>query len=201
MVDIFEADISGNTAANLRALFAGEVSDCTTEGPFLSVTAKSLSSVFDRPVPRRLYQIGCNWNLFEAGCGVSAGSWQWEATVVSYDQESLMLTTNAVYWGSSPATPEDHLFAGGYLTIGDQTRLIADSQMVTGNLVLTIAAPFVTAPNVGDRFNVWPGCPGDYQTCAWRFHNASRFGGFPFIPVGNPTIVNVSQTSSGSAKK
>jgi uncharacterized phage protein (TIGR02218 family) len=193
MVDIYEADVSGNSATHLRELFSGEISECNSEGPFLSVTAKSLSSVFDRQTPRRLYQAGCNWNLFEPGCGLSSDAWKFTGTITGYDPVSMTFTVASV----SPAIPADHFFAGGYLYFGSVYRMITDSVGAT----VTIASPLLSTPSVGSQIYFYPGCNGDYSTCKNKFNNASRFGGFPFIPVGNPSMINVKQDTGGSGKK
>lgn len=195
-VEIFEADVTVDAAGNLRCLFVGEVTQATPDGPFIDATAASLSSLFDRQIPRRLYQPGCNWVLFEPKCGMVRAGWQWVGTVAGFNPATMELSLTGVASTAIPvngAVLAAHFFAGGYLYAGAgnavQYRMISDSTAVAaGALSLVLATPFTSVPANGTLVYFYPGCDGASTTCAGRFNNYANFGGTPFIPAANPTM-------------
>ena len=202
---IYEADVSGTTASNLRCYFNGEISDVSLDGPILTANAASLNWMFDRSAARRLFQNNDNFVLFETANGLSAADWQWNAVVVSYDVPSATLVVGTIT-SSNPTTTVAHFFAAGYLQLTHaavpvQYRMIADSSAVTaGQITLNLSSPLATAPSVGDAVLLYPGYDGQYETAINTFANAANFGGFPWIPVGNPFVLKITQPT-GSGKK
>lgn len=198
MVQIIEADLTGTTAGNLRVLFYGEVTAANPDGPFIDATAESMSHLFDQRVPRRLFQVNCNWVLFSAQCGLSASAWQWTANVVSYTASTLTLEVNTLT-SSNGATLVANFFAFGTVTFGSgsavQVRMISTSSApASGTVTLTLSTPLTTNPNPGDTVTLYPGCDGRYVgTCIGKFNNGSKHGGYPWMPVGNPSCVDLSQ--------
>ena len=208
---IQEADVSGTAASNLRAVFRGQVSRASFDGPFISATVASLGGVFERKLPRMLIQPGCNWGLFDAACGVGArggetmDSWRWNATVSTWSGAALTLVvTSPTRVAGGAVTLADHYFAGGYLKFGSgasaQDRMIGDS-IGAGPITLQLGSPFVgTQPAAGNTVQIVPGCDGRIETCYAKFANRQRFGGMAFAPTGNPSLVQVKQTT-GAGKK
>ena len=48
---------------------------------------------------------------------------------------------------------------------------------------------------------IFPGCDGRYhETCIALFNNGSRHGGFPYMPVNNPTVFKLANNGSGGKK-
>lgn len=205
LIQIYEADVAGNAVSNLRCYFNGEITKCDTDGPFLSATAQSLSSLFDRQIPRRLIQPGCNWILFEGKCGLLQADWQWTGEVSDYDPDLLTLTLTSVT-STNAAALVAHFFAGGFLSVGvgnaAQYRMIVDSTAVAGDsLQLVLANPFTTAPGAGVTVTFHPGCDGMVSTCRNKFNNFVNFGGFPFTPAANPSMFQTTQAAYGGGKK
>lgn len=216
MVQIIEADITAGTssAVNFRYYFYGEVGKCTTNPPFLQASCSTLSNIFDRNIPRRLYVQTDNWALFETPNGLLPANWEWNAVVVSYTAATGVLivgtvtTTNA--YGTAlaglPATvTAAHFFAAGYcvITTGGtgQVRMISDNLAPGAGLItLYLATPLNTAPNVGDVVNLYAGYDMQSSTAINKFNNYINFGGFPFMPIGNPTVLRITQPT-GSGKK
>lgn len=204
MLEIVEADITGSAASNLHSYFYGEVGTCDVEPPFISARCNSLSSIFDRQMPRRLYQRNDNWILFEAANGLVAANWQWNALVVSYDVPSSTLVIGTIT-STNGASLVAHFFAAGYLTITTagavQTRMIGDNAAVgAGQMTLYLTSPLTTVPNAGDVVKLYPGYDGTVATAISKFNNFANFGGFPFMPVGNPSVLRVSQPTGGGKK-
>jgi len=50
------------------------------------------------------------------------------------------------------------------------------------NSILTVIWPFPNAVEIGDTYNVYPGCDKRATTCLNRFDNADQFAGFLYIP-------------------
>ena len=200
---------SGDAAGNVACIFNGLVGKGDFDGPFISATCTPLGRLFDRKIPRRALQQGCNWTFFDAGCGVDRDDHGWQATVVNYWSSTLELVmVNPLPVSPNPGytTEVDHLFAGGYLRKGSgatgEWRMIADSSFIHDvSMTLVVATPFVTAPEVDDTIYFWPGCDRRWNTCAGRWNNYANFGGFPFIPIGNPTNAQVRKSTSSGGKK
>ena len=207
LLDIIEVDVMGNNAGNPKTVFSGEIDTCDADGPFLSATAKSLSWIFDRQIPRRLIQTSCNWILFENFCGVIQANWQWTGTVVGFDTKTFALSLAKVA-STNKATLTANFFACGFVSIGNgataQVRMLTSSTALdaNGNMTLTIATPFSKQPVAGDAVTFYPGCDGKRTTCASKFNNYVNFGGFPFTPVGNlSTMTSTANTGAGGGKK
>lgn len=205
LVEIWEGDVAGNSVGNLRCYFAGEVGKCDCEPPFLSADCASMSSIFDRAIPRRLYQANCNWVLFESNCGLAIGAWTWNAVVVSYNASTGALIVGTITSGNG-ATLAAHFFFAGYVQIttggAAQSRMVSDSLAVSGGQVtLYLAQPLFTSPSAGDAVKLFPGCDGQRTTCNSKFANFARFGGFPFMPVGNPSVLRINTNHGGGGKK
>ena len=207
MVEIIEVDVSGSTASNPRTVFYGEVASAKLTGPFIEATAESMPSLFERKVPRVLMQPTCNWALFDGGCGLNKSTFEYLAKVVSWTSSGLSLVVNTITLASvAQSSLAAHLFAGGYAIIGtgsaQQFRLIGDNAVQSGaNLTLTLGTALWGTIAAGTDVKLYPGCDGRYATCSSKFSNASRFGGFPFMPIGNPSFIRVSKNASSGGKK
>lgn len=208
MVEISEVDVdlATDAASNLRAYFYGEVGTADLEPPFITARCQTLSHIFDQQIPRRQYQRRDNWPLFSAANGLLPGDWQWNAVVVSYDPASTTLVVDTIT-STNPATLAAHWFAAGYLIItaaaggAQQVRLISDNAAPSaGSLTLQLSQALLTAPTAGDVVNMFPGYDGQSKTTVAKFDNYARFGGFPFMPVGNPSVMRISQPTGGGKK-
>lgn len=155
-------------------LFTGTVSDVDVHLGKIKFTAKSLMEVFNQLFPRNLYQSTCPFLLYDANCGVLAASFAVAGAVAADSDADTILDASL--------TQADDYFAFGYVefTSGDlsgQRRTVESSE--SGRLDL--ATPFPQDPEVGDAFNVYPGCDRTKATCEAKFSN-TNFGGTSFIP-------------------
>jgi hypothetical protein len=204
-VAISEANVVGNAATIIACYFSGEVSDVSMEGPILSATCEALSWMFERSAARRLFQDNDNWNLFEPASGLLPANWQWNCVVVSYDVPSATLVVGTISSSNDTAITAN-FFAAGYLQLTHagapvQYRMISQSTAVAGGeITLGLSSPLTTAPAVGDAIAMYPGYDGSAQMCINVFNNYDHFGGFPFIPIGNPFVLKIQQPT-GSGKK
>jgi hypothetical protein len=80
--------------------------------------------------------------------------------------------------------------------------MIADSlAIVAGQITLYLATALAVAPAAGDVVALYPGYDGQAVTAQTKFNNYQQnFGGFPFMPVGNPTVLRITQPTGGGKK-
>jgi hypothetical protein len=208
IVEVFECDVSGGNANNLRRVFYGEVTTIDPDGPYIDASLKSNGPIVDRRAPRVLDQHGCNVILFEPKCGLNAADWMWQGVVASYNATTRQLVLNNVARVTGPpATLDAGYFAAGYLYFGAganvQYRTISDSLAAAGtSITLYVGTPFTSVPGVGATVTFHPGCDGDYlRTCVPKFNNRANNRGFPFGPSGNPSVLKVSNNVSSGGKK
>lgn len=207
-IRIYECDVTGNTPGNLRAVFVGECEQPESDGPFITVTAKSMGAIHDRRMPRFLLQPGCNLSIYEPLCKLNPDDWKWQAAATAFNSTTLVLTVNTISRVSGAAvTLTEHYFAGGYMFFGSgasvQYRAIADSTAISGGAItITLASPFTVNPTVGAIIYMHPGCGGNYDLdCDAKFGNTANFVGCPRMPVGNPSAIKVSKNVSPGGKK
>lgn len=204
-IEIYEVDVDGSAATNVTRVFRGEIDAAPTiRPPFIEATASSYGALLDRRLPRQLFQPTCNWSLFEADCSMALVDWTFTADVVAFTAGTLELEVENLA-GPELNPPADY-FAGGYLVIGTgssaQYRMIAASTAEAGGaLSLFVATPFATAPAAAAEVTFYPGCDGRYETCRDKFDNVTNFGGFRFMPIGNPVLAKVTNQSSPGGKK
>ena len=76
-----------------------------------------------------------------------------------------------------------------------ESRFIADATAYDpssdGFIEITLSTPLNRTPAVDEEVFLFPGCDGKKGTCKDKFGNYTRFGGFPHMPVGNPSMVKM----------
>lgn len=207
MLSIYEVDVVSGAAANAVRHFYGEVTGCRSVGPVLTATAKSFGSVLDRKIPRALIQPTCNHTVYDTGCGLSKASFQYDALIVSWTPATSVLVVGTITKATVAQTGlAAHLFANGIIEVGTgaarQQRWIGDNLVQSGsNLSITLASPLSGTWSAGTAVKFYPGCDGRYSTCTSKFSNGVKFGGFPFMPIGNPSLIRISKNLSVGGKK
>jgi len=210
-------------------VFKGQVSTVSTDGPLIQARCAGISTLFDRMVPNVLIQPTCNFLVFSPPCGLLSADWKMGATVVEYPYThdgvtypyKVLVTTPAFTDPTPeqtrpPTTQFEHYFAGGKIEFGEddtyQSRSILDSETigtVDPNVLLTIRHPLKDV-TVDTTAGIWAGCDGRKETCLayetthneeGKFGNYSRFGGFPFVPIGNPSLAKINKDHSEGGKK
>jgi hypothetical protein len=205
------------TVLSNAIVFVGEISRATVRGRIITARCRTGGAVFDRQVPRFRMQTGCNHVLFDTGCGLVRTAWRFTATIADagdpgfpfeFELEDLQRVS-----GPTPAYFE-HWFAGGWAEFGSGAtwcrRPILRSSTVTGGaLTITLARDPLAFPEVGEEVSLFPGCDGRWETCGahhgdtnpqGKFNNRLNFGGHPYMPIGNPSLVKVSASVGGGKK-
>lgn len=143
----------------------------------IDLVLTSIMRISEHQIPRFLIQRSCNWRLFDAvTCRVG------EATY----RNTVIVT---VFYENTFTSLEALSFASGWFTLGkakkgNEVRLIIEHVGDT----ITLNIPFSNL-QVGDEIDITPGCDKNPGTCSSKFGNLLNFGGFPYIPPKNPTLV------------
>jgi hypothetical protein len=205
---IKSVDVSGTTGSNDTVLFTGDIIGLAVRGSRLTAKAVSAGTVFDRIYPRFRMQVGCNHALFSPGCGLVRAAWQFTATLsnpgsIGYPF-TFDLTGLARTIGSVP-TITAGWFSGGWVefqsgSLLSRRAIIDNSAAVSGALTITLARDPSPFPPPFSAVKLFPGCNGARTTCVDKFANYLNFGGHPFTPATNPSLVKVSQNIGGGKK-
>jgi uncharacterized phage protein (TIGR02218 family) len=205
---IKSVDVSGSNGSNDTVLFTGDIIGLSVRGSKLTAKAVSAGTVFDRIYPRFRMQIGCNHALFSTGCGLSSAAYQFTATLsnpgtVGYPF-TFDLTSLARTIGSVP-TITAGWFSGGWVEFQSGANLsrraiIDNTAPVSGALTITLARDPSPFPPPFSTVKLFPGCDGSKATCTDKFANYANFGGHPFLPATNPSLVKISQNVGGGKK-
>lgn len=222
-------DDTGTITQAPVTIFEGSVSRVTTDGPAIEALCSGISALFDKMLPNILMQPSCNYLVFSTPCGLLLEDWAMSALVVEYPYTSgpetdwyKILVQPPSFSNPTPTQPRptvvqfEHYFAGGKIEQGAgeeyQSRSIIDSDHTTHapNVLLTIRHPLKEALTSIDSVNMWAGCDRRTETCKeyvtifneeGKFNNFPRFGGYPFTPIGNPSLAKVNKDNSEGGKK
>jgi hypothetical protein len=228
-VTIWFADYDGATVSNATGLFCGDCTEVSRNGSKITANANFGKGLFETNLPRFVRGVMCNHIggsnsdgsfLISAGCALLKADWKFTglvgAPISSGFPFTLYLTAlTAVGASGAAATLLANWFANGWVEWGAgaavQRRLIVGSTVpASGAMVLTLHRYFSTPPNAGDSITIYPGCDGLFATCqaydvsnnpTGRFNNKLNFGGEPFSPSANPSIVGQPNLNVQGGKK
>jgi uncharacterized phage protein (TIGR02218 family) len=171
----FMAPAYGDTSAGTVVLFAGRVSDLNCSRTAIDMKCRSHLELLNIQMPRRLWQPTCNHVFGDAMC--------------QFDRASLALTMEAgsgstqtqIVGAPNTSTPfTQGTIVGLTGANAGQTRTIA--AFYPGQYA-AVKLAFLNQPNLGDSFQILPGCDRSLATCTNIFDNQIHFGGMPFIPA------------------
>jgi len=172
-------------------LFKGRVSKIDSIGrTSAQITVSSDLVLLDIDMPRNVYQADCQHVLYDAQCGLAAGTFSTAGAVGAGS------TQNAVVWSAATADYQQGTIA---FTSGANTGADVTIKAVSnGTLILSYPLPY--APASGDTFVASYGCDHTMNTCKARFNNLNQFRGFPFVPPPQIMTGPLSSVTNGSAK-
>lgn len=170
----------GDTSAGSAILFVGVVAQIDVDGAQISLQVNSPVDLLDVQLPRNLYQSGCVWGLFDAGCGLSP------AAYLVNGSAQAGCTGTTIPAGLSQA---DGYFDLGQITFtsGQNAGLSRGVKSFAGGTFEVFPA-FPVPPAAGDTFEALPGCNKTRAQCTATFNNLARFRGYPFVPVPETAI-------------
>lgn len=204
---IKSVDVIGSVGTDSQVLFAGDVVSVSVKGSRVSAKAVSAGTVFDRQYPRFRMQVGCNHQLFSAGCTLLASNWRFTGTVTNPGTPGFPFTFaigSLAKTGGLPTVGAGY-FSGGWMEIGSGASLVRraiidNTAEVSGALTVTLSRDPSPFPSAGTAIALYPGCNGAFATCSSKFSNALNFGGHPFLPTSNPSMFRVSKNIGGGKK-
>ncbi len=168
---------AGSTCVGTVIVFSGYVDsiDLTQTSSIFSVSDyKALLTI---TMPRNLYQPSCRNQLFDAGCGLSAGAYAGTGTAHAGCTPALIGATLPAPGGSGTWQLGRVKFTSG-ANAGFQRTISAWD----GASTFSVTSPFPFPIALGDTFTIWPGCDKSLWTCK-NFGNFVNFRGEPYIPV------------------
>lgn len=185
VAQLFQAGSPGSTVAvtiqlvdrdapdTVLAAWGGRVRSVEWGESVAELSCDSWISALKRTGLRSQFQAVCNHLLYSPKCGVAKAGFAVTGT--------LTAVSGQVISAAAFATKPDGWFAGGFVEFGGFKRMVIAH---TGaDLTLLWAIPGLA---VDDVVTAYAGCDKLQATCASKFSNAARFGGYPFIPVKNP---------------
>lgn len=161
-------------------LFQGVVTDYHATRVESVLTVSSGQVFLNIAMPRNVYQPGCLYSVYDAGCGVSRAAFAAHSTVQAAS------TATRIYCGLSQ--PNDW-FDLGYLEFtggANAGAAVSINNYEVG--VLYLATPLPNTPDVGDGFIACPGCDGTRFSCQSKFNNLARNRSFPFMPAPEASV-------------
>lgn len=168
--------------------FDGFVAGAAFEQDHLELLCKGVRNVFNKEGPRLTWMVGCNHELYDAGCALlEADFTETNIAVTAVSADGLSITLGGLTERTSPAYA-DNVFKGGKLVIGDGTeyRTVVDQ---TGD-VLKIRYPLINV-YVGASVDVSMGCLHTLRDCKDKFNNLVNYGGVPYSPNFNPFEIDI----------
>lgn len=152
----------------MNPVFTGEVWNAELQG----VTRWLAPKVGD------VYGRQCRHELGDTSCGIVLSGIKESGTVsvINIERQDFDAT------GLSTATTDYFNYGKLTWTSGNNNGLSFDVKDYTGgdNILLQLLTPFDI--EVGDTFDIYPGCDKLKETCNTKFSNIVNYGGFPFIP-------------------
>lgn len=166
------------------AVFNGRVAELDPSRSLVTFTINSFTELFNQNMPRNLFQAGCRWTLFDAGCTLDKETFGVNSTATSGSTASSINNT-----ALSQAT--DYFSLGSIkFTSGVNSGLSRGIKKYThgGTNTITLIEPFPNAPSAADTFRIYPGCDKLQATCNTKFSNLPNFGGTPYIPENSTAV-------------
>ncbi|MBB4200685.1 hypothetical protein CCR94_21535 [Rhodoblastus sphagnicola] len=180
-----------NTPIGSVILFKGRVAQIDSIGrSSAQITVASDLVLLDIDMPRNVYQADCQHVLYDAQCGLAAGTYSTAGAVGAGSTQTM------IAWSAATAAYQQGTiaFTSGANTGADVTIKAASN----GSLILSYPLPY--PPATGDTFVATYGCDRTMNTCKSRFNNLGKFRGFPFVPPPQIMTGPLSSVTSRGAK-
>jgi hypothetical protein len=203
-IEVLECAPDASGAAGVPAMrFIGKVHKPRGRRPWLSFDAVHLLQDLDADVPTMLIQGADNNELFSPESGLSEANWTFTANVVSASLSGASITISTLARALGvPAIPAGY-FRFGRVWKGSgsayQSRTIVNSTEISGGqLIINLGQPFDGVVTGG--LSLSPGYSGDPEEMRAKFGGYTRVCAFPFVPIGNPELIAVTQEQKTGKK-
>lgn len=175
----FYTDGWENEPQVLEKLFAGTLDVEEIGGSYVKCSAKSYTELLNSEFPTHVYQAGCCYALYGAGCGVDRAKFT-QAGYVLQNSTKKVINCNfskvAGYYQNGVVT---------FLT--GKNANVKRSVKIHEKTYLQLSTPLQYMPMVGDKFEVTAGCNKTIETCQNKFNNKANFSGTPYVPQAETT--------------
>jgi uncharacterized phage protein (TIGR02218 family) len=161
----------------------------------MEFTVNSFSELLNLDFPRNVYESGCPFVLYGAGCCVNKTGFTFNGTIASSPVPNTFAVT------VSGVGQADHYFDNGVLLFG--SGVLSGLTMTVKSWIGNVLTPFIplpSAPAPGDTITLFAGCDRTYPTCVSKFANGAHFGGQPFIPIPDTMLAPIVRNGSGGGK-
>lgn len=156
-------------------LFAGRVSTVPKiVRNQAEIELRSHLELLDTKIPTAIYEASCSRVEYSPGCGASKA-----AMTVSGTASSTSGTTN--YLQSSLTQPDGWFDLGALTFTSGRNAGLSRTVKSYGSGLFRFSLALPHAPQAGDQFTAYPGCPKTLDACRSKFGN-NKFRGFPFVP-------------------
>jgi uncharacterized phage protein (TIGR02218 family) len=157
------------------------VSSVTVDRKSVTLRCESAMTLLTREAPRTIYGPLCNNRLFDSWCGMLRSAYASTYAATSSDQTTITFLIS----GTNPAGAA--IGATGYYDGGEliaQTgpnfgvrRSIRSHTQAGGVGTITLLTPLPFAAQVGDSFQLVPGCDKTILTCQNKYNNVNPASG------------------------
>jgi hypothetical protein len=163
-------------------IFAGLTAEVDVADTLVSIMSNDYRILLGKQLPRNVYQAGCRYTLFDAGCTLDANAFKVSGTLEAGSTRSSLKVSAVVPPGSDTFSLGRVVMTSGLNATFARTIASWDNGQTFG---LLNPLPFDVAE--GDTFDAFPGCDKTQATCT-KFANLANFGGQSFIPAPETAI-------------
>lgn len=169
-------------------LFIGRVATISKIGrTHVEMKLKSPLSLLDIEMPRNTYQPGCQYTLFDQGCGLLKASFTFSGVVFGVVDADLGITVTGGIPSPIGADGIPTYSFGRLLFTSGSNNDLQVSIAANDSSIMGFQYPPIKNIQPGDTFDAWPGCSKTDNTCDLKFSNKIHFRGFPRVP---PIVVS-----------
>ena len=165
-------DVRWDAPTSFLRLLGGKVLDARVEGGAFVLEVRSAAAAFNQSIGRVLSPY-CSADFGDARCKATPATWG--ATVAAVTDE---LTLELDWTGATP-TADDVRAGLASFTSGALVGALPVEVFGLAGDVLSLYAPLVDAPQVGDALTLTEGCDKRRATCVAKQGDANNFRGFP----------------------
>jgi len=159
------------------------ITDTTFSGEHWEATLEGVTRWL---VPRAgdLYSRVCRWDLFDDRCQIVKATYKVSDDIDSIGTQRRIFRTTFTLAGGTALS--DYQTGHVEWTAGNNDGLldqIHDMVLVGGSTYdVTLQLPSAFDMQVGDTFDIYPGCDKLKGTCIDTYNNIVNYGGFPSVP-------------------
>ena len=161
--------VHGTNNSNYTLILRGNVSQVSFTDSTATLTI-TIESLLKRSIPRGTLSYLCQNCIYDSKCKLSKDDYALQCFVDGGVNGLRIFSTNL---NEKPSG----YFTDGYLRIGNSLRTVAKHE---SDWVL-LKYPIPPSDRTVGEFTIYPGCNGNFETCAEKFSNTDNFSGIPYI--------------------